>query len=56
MKHFRLAGAEYRTQIDLTVYRTDIERAVKKTLLHCSILHALRTRILRDVQLLLKLS
>ena len=30
MKHFRLAGAEYRTQIDLTVYRTDIERAVKK--------------------------
>lgn len=30
MKHFRLAGAGYRTHIDLTLYRTDIETAVKK--------------------------
>lgn len=30
MKHFRLAGAGYRTLIDLTIYRTDIESAVKK--------------------------
>ena len=30
MKHFRLAGSGYRTQIDLRLYEPDIEKAVKK--------------------------
>lgn len=30
MKHFRLAGAGYRSQIDLRLYESDIENAVKK--------------------------
>ncbi|MCQ2497711.1 MAG: hypothetical protein MJ133_01890 [Lachnospiraceae bacterium] len=30
MKHFRLAGAGYRNQIDLSIYGTDIAKAVKQ--------------------------
>lgn len=30
MKYFRLAGADFRKQIDLRLYQSDIEEAVKK--------------------------